>query len=169
MSALIFTTIASPIGPLTLVKSSRGLRHIFFEEEANNSLALLNRNLRGENILEASTAFHEEGTQLNEYFAGRLQDFTIALDHSVKGFVTRAQRALTSIPYAQTRTYQELAVLAGSPNAARAAGTACAQNPLPLVLPCHRVVPSAGGIGAYSGMQWRKEFLLSLERQMQPQ
>jgi methylated-DNA-[protein]-cysteine S-methyltransferase len=91
--------------------------------------------------------------------------FRTALDWSLAtgGFSRRVLEATAAIPFGSVSTYRDVATRAGSPRAARAAGNALHDNPLPIVVPCHRVVPSAGGIGQYGGDPWRKEFLLRLE------
>lgn len=102
--------------------------------------------------------------QLGECWAGRREVFHLPLRLPAgEEFQARAQRALALVPYGTTATYGRLAELAGSPRAARAAGTACATNPLPLFLPCHRIVPAGGGLGSYGGGAEAKRFLLRLE------
>jgi methylated-DNA-[protein]-cysteine S-methyltransferase len=102
---------------------------------------------------------------LEEYFAGRRRSFDLPLDHALSsGFRAQVQRLLPGIGYGRTRTYKEVAELAGNPRAVRAVGTACATNPLPLVVPCHRVLRSDGGLGGYLGGTEAKEALLALER-----
>lgn len=102
--------------------------------------------------------------QLDAFFAGKLRRFTVPLDLRTAGFYRQAQLALAQIPYGGTETYGQLAARLGRPGAARAVGTACATNPLPLVLPCHRVVAAGGVMGGYAGGLGQKEWLLRLER-----
>ncbi|MCP1386981.1 methylated-DNA--[protein]-cysteine S-methyltransferase [Corynebacterium sp. TA-R-1] len=106
------------------------------------------------------------GTQLREYFAGERRAFELALDWGMReGFRLRAQQALLAVPYGETATYAQLAALAGNARAVRAAGTACATNPLPIVVPCHRIVRADGSLGNYAGGIAMKRFLLDLEAQ----
>lgn len=102
--------------------------------------------------------------QLAQFFSGERRTFDLELDWSLtSGVYERMQRALLTIPYGETATYAELAQAAGAPRAARAAGTACARNPLVIVVPCHRVVRAGGAIGQYGGGVAMKKFLLEME------
>ena len=107
----------------------------------------------------------EERRELEDYFEGRRQEFDVPVDWSLTspGFRSRALHAVARIPYGKTRTYAEIAKSAGNPRAFRAAGTACGSNPIPLIVPCHRVVQSGGGIGNYGGGPEMKRELLGLE------
>lgn len=103
--------------------------------------------------------------QLDEYFAGRRRAFDLALEWSlVRGFTRAALEAVRRIPYAETASYGEVAIDAGSPRAARAVGTACATTPFSIVVPVHRVVRADGSIGQYGGHPEDKAFLLALEQ-----
>ncbi|MBM7463487.1 methylated-DNA--[protein]-cysteine S-methyltransferase [Microbacterium dextranolyticum] len=102
--------------------------------------------------------------QLDDYFAGSRREFDLALDlRGIGGFVRAALEAVCSIPYGEVASYAEVAILAGSPGANRAVGTACARTPVSIVIPAHRVVRSDGSIGEYGGHPERKRFLLDLE------
>ena len=107
----------------------------------------------------------EAAAQLNEYFSGKRRRFDLPLSYGGTEFRTSVLDALREIPYGETRTYGEIAESIGSPRAYRAVGTACAENPLPIVIPCHRVVPSSGGIGSYAGGSSMKRRLLDFERE----
>jgi methylated-DNA-[protein]-cysteine S-methyltransferase len=103
--------------------------------------------------------------QLDEYFDGSRRTFDVALDWRLtRGFRREVLRATAQIPYGQTASYKQVATRAGSPGAVRAAGTALATNPLPIVVPCHRVLRSGGALGAYRGGPEAKAQLLTLER-----
>jgi len=107
----------------------------------------------------------DAAAQLDEYFDGVRRDFDIPLDWGLtRGFGRAALEAITRIPYGETAAYGEVAILAGSPGAARAVGTACATSPFSLVVPVHRVVRSDGTIGRYGRHPEVKEFLLRLEQ-----
>ncbi len=176
----------SPIGELQLAASTRGLAQIAFRPE---DLEGLSQPLTPE-LTEGPSAQEEHlrkaELQLAEYFAGERTFFALSYDlfpyfltpespgHTPRRvrnpwvpargtFRVQAQVALQLIPYGQVWTYQELAQTLGNPGAARAVGTACATNPLPIVLPCHRVVPTGGAIGQYGGGTPVKEWLLALE------
>ena len=103
--------------------------------------------------------------QLTQYLSGVRTTFTLPVDlHLVEGFKRRVQDALLSVPYARTITYQQLAERIDAPTAARAVGTACANNPLPIVYPCHRIIRKGGDLGEYVGGSETKKLLLDLER-----
>jgi methylated-DNA-[protein]-cysteine S-methyltransferase len=115
-------------------------------------------------VLEAPRRLDEARRQLDLYFEGRLHEFDLPLDWQLsKGFRRRALRAVDRIPYGRTRSYTEIARRAGNERAVRAAGSACGSNPIPLVVPCHRVLRSSGGLGGYGGGLPMKEALLRME------
>ena len=105
----------------------------------------------------------EAAAQVNEYLSGRRKGFDLPVAFEGTEFFSDVMDAISEIPYGEVRTYSELAVEAGHPGAFRAAGTVCANNPIPLIIPCHRVVPSSGGVGSYAGGSALKRRLLELE------
>ena len=114
----------------------------------------------------AAQHLEEAARQLGEYLAGERREFTVPVDFSgvTTPFRRRATQALAQIPYGETITYAQLAALAGNPRAVRAAASACARNPLPILYPCHRVVRSDGRIGEYLGGAELKQALIDMER-----
>jgi methylated-DNA-[protein]-cysteine S-methyltransferase len=115
-------------------------------------------------VLEAPGRLDGARRQLDEYFAGRRTAFDVPLDHQLSsGFRARVLTAIAAIPFGRTGTYRSVAEAAGSPNAVRAAGSACATNPIPLLVPCHRVVRSDGTMGLYGGGVDAKRLLLEHE------
>jgi methylated-DNA-[protein]-cysteine S-methyltransferase len=116
-------------------------------------------------VLESLEMTQAVRRQLEAYFEGRLHGFRTRVDWSLTppGFFRRVLEATARIPFGAVSTYGTVARAAGSPRAARAAGNALHDNPVPIVVPCHRVVPSTGGVGKYGGQEWRKRFLLRLE------
>ena len=106
----------------------------------------------------------EAGAQINEYFSGKRRKFDLDLYYEGTDFKVKVLDVLQDIPFGETRTYAEVAEMAGSPRAYRAVGTACAENPIPIIIPCHRVVPTSGGLGAYGGGSILKKRLLDGER-----
>jgi len=142
--------LETPIGPLSLRASSRGLTAIDFGGEAVPETPLL---------LDAAT-------QLTEYFAGRRLLFDVPLDLPDAGFRGRAQAALSDIPFGETVSYAQLAALCDNPRAVRAVGSACASNPVPIIRPCHRVLRSDGSLGGYRGGLEAKEWLLAHEKRI---
>lgn len=154
MSELAWGRVESPLGPLHVGVSERGLARIALPSEPPEHAALHDRDGR----------VTEVRRQLDEYFAGERREFTLPLDWSTAGgFRLRALEAMSRVPYGETLTYAELAARASNPRAARAAGHACATNPIPVVLPCHRIVGSDGGLHGYTGGIHLKEQLLRLE------
>ncbi len=105
----------------------------------------------------------EAAGQLNEYFSGKRTNFDLPLGIEASEFGLSVLNAISRIPYGETRTYAEIAEDAGSPRAYRAVGTVCSGNPLPIIIPCHRVVPTSGGIGNYAGGTAMKRRLLDFE------
>ncbi len=150
------TVIDTPIGPFTLTAGEAGLERIDFGAVPGGADP-------GDSP-PARAHLDEAARQLEEYFAGERHEFTVVLDRSPrKGFRGAVLDALERVPYGEVISYGELAAEAGRPGAARAVGTAMATNPLPIVVPCHRVTRSGGVLGRYGGGTDVKERLLQLE------
>jgi methylated-DNA-[protein]-cysteine S-methyltransferase len=165
-----YATVDSPFGEMLVARTDRGLVRVAFPHRKGDSLrdweALLEEiaEVISPRILEAPERLDDARRQLDDYFEGRLRDFDLPLDWRLThGFHGKAIRQIARIPYGKTLTYRELAARAGNPRAFRAAGTACGANPLPPIVPCHRVLPSTGGVGNYGGGPEMKRALLSLE------
>ena len=159
-----YRTLDSPVGVLLLAATERGLVRVAFQREDHD--AVLERLARAisPRILRAPDRLDAVARELDEYFAGTRQRFDLPLDHQLsKGFRRSVLAHLPEIGYGQTKSYAQVALAAGSPRAVRAVGTACATNPLPLVVPCHRVVRSDGSFGSYLGGVEAKQLLLHLE------
>ena len=159
-----YTVMPSPVGELLLAATPAGLVRVGFGLEGHDAV-LAQLALRvSPRILEAPERLAEPVRQLEEYFAGTRKVFDLALDFRLAtGFRRTVVEHLPDIGYGSTASYAALAALAGSPGAVRAAGTACARNPLPVVVPCHRVVRSDGKIGNYLGGTQAKAALLAME------
>lgn len=157
----------SPVGPLLLAASPRGLICVrYLDGQADEPAALAELAQRvSPRILSAPRRLDEPRRELDEFFAGTRDRFEIALDRQLigPGFASRVLSATARIPYGETSSYQRVAGAAGSPRAFRAAGTALGANPLPIVIPCHRVLHSGGGLGGYAGGPERKRRLLAVE------
>ena len=154
---MIYDTVDTPYGRLLLVAGDAGLRRIAFESEGFDEVLA---SMGGD----AQPGSLDARTQLEEYFAGERERFDVELDLSgIDGFRRRALEVMAAIPYGETRTYRELAAAAGNRAAVRAAGSACATNPWPVVVPCHRVLRTGGGLGGYLGGLEMKRGLLDLE------
>jgi len=159
-----YTTIDSPVGGLLLAATPRGLVRVAYEiEDHDRVLDTLSRRL-SPRVLRAPKRLEAVARELEEYFSRRRKIFDLPLDLSLSsGFRQLVQQHLPEIGYGQTRTYGQVAELVGNPKAVRAVGTACATNPLPVVVPCHRVLRADGTPGGYVGGPRVKRTLLSLE------
>lgn len=150
-----FDGVSTPLGRLHIVVSDSALHRVYFpdekwtehyERDGKHPLILLVK------------------TQLAEYFAGERRIFDIPLDPEGSEFQKKVWGVLRKIPYGETLSYAQEAKKAGKASAARAVGSANGKNPIPIIVPCHRVVPKSGGLGGYSGGEHRKALLLKLER-----
>lgn len=161
---IAYRTVDSPVGPLLLAATRAGLVRVAFEREGFD-LALETLAARiGPRMLKEPGRLDPVATELDEYFAGKRRVFDVPVDHSLSsGFRLTVQRYLPNIGYGRTRSYQEVARTVGNPKAVRAVGTACATNPVPIVVPCHRVLRTDGGLGGYLGGIEAKQALLALE------
>lgn len=159
-----YTTIDSPLGKLLLAATPNGLvRVAYASEDHDRVLETLGQKL-SPRILRAPKRLDQAAREIDEYFGRRRQVFDLKLDLSLShGFRQLVQMHLPEIGYGQTRSYREVAELVGNPKAARAVGTACATNPLPVVIPCHRVLHTDGTLGGYVGGPEAKTALLNLE------
>ena len=159
-----YTTVDSPVGPLLLAATERGLVRIAYAvQDHDRTIAELAARL-SPRVLRAPQRLAAVARELDEYFAGRRTDFDLPLDFALTaGFRQEVIRHLPGISYGSTASYRQVAELAGSPRAFRAVGTACATNPLPIVLPCHRVIRGDGSLGQYAGGAEAKVALLALE------
>jgi methylated-DNA-[protein]-cysteine S-methyltransferase len=159
----------TPLGTLLLARTDRGLCRIEYDPEPDRGVETLARTF-GRRVLRAPGALDEARRQLDEYFEGRRRAFDLDLDLGLatKPFSRRVLEQLARVPYGEVTTYGALASQAGAPRAARAVGTVMNRNPIPIVLPCHRVVGSSGSLVGYGGGLERKERLLRLESALDP-
>jgi methylated-DNA-[protein]-cysteine S-methyltransferase len=158
-----FDVADTPIGPLLLAVTERGLCRISFDPEPDRETETLARTF-GVRVLRAPRELDPVRRELDEYFEGRRRDFDLLLDlRGREGFSRDILERLAKVPYGEVTTYKSLAVEAGNPRAARAVGTIMNRNPIPIVLPCHRVVGSNGSLVGYGGGLERKRLLLDME------
>jgi methylated-DNA-[protein]-cysteine S-methyltransferase len=159
-----YRTVDSPVGTLLLAATPLGLVRVAYDVEGHDRVLDTLASRLSPRVLRAPKRLDPVARELDEYFGGRRRSFDLPLDLSLsKGFRLLVQQHLPSIEYAQTRSYGQVAELVGNPKAVRAVGTACASNPLPVVLPCHRVLRADGTPGGYVGGPAAKTTLLSLE------
>jgi len=159
-----YATTDSPFGTLLLAQTRRGLVRVGLPNQDAEELLVDLADRISPRVLEAPAALDEVRRELDLYFEGKLDHFDLPLDWRLSsGFRQRVLRAINRIPYGQTRSYTEMAAKAGNERAVRAAGSACGSNPIPLVVPCHRVLRTSGALGGYGGGLPMKEGLLELE------
>src|SRR4051794_17830136 len=160
-----YALVDSPVGPLLVASTKRGLVELGFDgqKELDFFLERLATKL-SPRVLEAPARLDPVRRELDEYFEGKRLDFDLPLDWSLtKGFTRRVLRATAKVPYGEVSTYRNMAAKAGNERAVRAAGNALGANPIPIVVPCHRILRTGGSLGGYGGGVPRKEFLLRLE------
>jgi methylated-DNA-[protein]-cysteine S-methyltransferase len=160
-----YATLDSPVGPLLLAATPAGLVRLAYTD--GSELDTILQEIAGRvspRVLAAPRRLDGPRRELDEYFAGRRIRFELTIDwRLVSGFGRRVLDAAARIPYGSVSTYKRVAIDAGSPRGSRAAGNALGANPLPIVVPCHRVLHSGGGLGGYTGGLDRKRTLLALE------
>lgn len=159
-----YCDVDSPVGRLLAIATPAGLVQLGYpNQERDEVLAKISRRI-SPRMLESEARLDPVRRELDEYFAGRRRNFDLALDWQLSsGFRQVVLRETAAIPFGETRTYMEMAASAGSPRASRAAGSALGSNPIPIVVPCHRVLRSGGGLGGYGGGLDVKRELLELE------
>jgi methylated-DNA-[protein]-cysteine S-methyltransferase len=160
-----YATLDSPLGKLLVAVTRRGLVRLAYvdEEDEGTILEQLARAV-SPRVLAAPRRLDEPRRELDEYFAGGRRRFELPLDWTLtRGFSRRVLQATARIPYGSVSSYKQVATAAGSPRGFRAAGNALGANPLPIVVPCHRVLHSGGGLGGYTGGLERKRLLLGVE------
>ncbi|MGV0592452.1 methylated-DNA--[protein]-cysteine S-methyltransferase [Mycolicibacterium vulneris] len=161
---IAYRIIESPVGPLLLAATEQGLVRVAYARENHDTVLQHLADEVSPRILNAPARLDSAARELDEYFAGTRRSFDLPLDWRLAaGFRSTVLHHLPEIDYGHTASYATVAALAGSPKAVRAVGTACAKNPLPVVIPCHRVVRSDGAMGGYLGGAEAKRLLLDLE------
>ena len=160
-----YTTADSPLGPLLLAATPRGLVRLAYVdyEDEDEVLEQLATKL-SPRLLAAPRKLDEPRRELDQYFSGRRREFDVPLDWQLtRGFARRVLEATAHIPFGATSTYKDVATEAGNAKAYRAAGNALGSNPIPIIVPCHRILHSGGGLGGYTGGLDRKRVLLAVE------
>jgi len=161
-----YTQTDSPLGPLTIAATDAGLVTLAYPDRTVEQVLGQIAEKVSPRILELPARLDAVRQQLDEYFTGSRQRFDFPLDWRLAGdgFFGKILRAADEIDYGQTITYRQIAERAGNVKAVRAAGNGLGSNPIPIVVPCHRVVATGGGMGGYTGGVERKQYLLALER-----
>jgi methylated-DNA-[protein]-cysteine S-methyltransferase len=164
LADIAYGSLDSPVGELLVAVTDRGLVRVAFSSEVEDQvLAELAARL-SPRVLRIPRRTDAVRRELDEYFEGTRRRFDVPVDWSlIRGFAQGVLRATAQVPFGQTTTYRQVAEAAGSPRASRAAGNALGSNPIPIVVPCHRVLHSGGGLGGYAGGLDRKRALLTLE------
>lgn len=159
-----YRTVDTPVGTLLLAATDQGLVRVAYPREGEDAVLQKLADAVSPRVLHAPGRLDEVARELEEYFGGRRTTFDLSLDlRLAHGFRRTVLGHLPAIAYGHTESYGEVAAAVGNPRAVRAVGTACATNPLPVVVPCHRVVRSDGSMGGYAGGAEAKRTLLSLE------
>jgi methylated-DNA-[protein]-cysteine S-methyltransferase len=159
-----YASVDSPLGELLVAVTPRGLVRLAYEGERSEAVMAELAERVSPRILNAPERTDAVRRELEDYFAGRRHGFETAVDWSlVRGFASGVLQATARVPFGEVATYAEVAAAAGSPRAYRAAGNALGANPIPIVVPCHRIVHAGGGLGGYTGGLERKRYLLGLE------
>jgi methylated-DNA-[protein]-cysteine S-methyltransferase len=160
-----YATLDSPVGPLLLATTPRGLVRLAYMNAGDEAAVLEQLAAKvSPRVLAAPRRLDDSRRELDEYFAGRRRRFELPLDWRLThGFARRVLEATARIPYGATSTYKQVASQAGNPLASRAAGNALGSNPIPIVVPCHRILHSGGGLGGYTGGLEKKRVLLGVE------
>ena len=158
-----YDVVDSPVGPLLLAATERGLLRVSFDPEPEQELERIAR-LAGSRVLRAPASVEQAHRELDEYFDGGRHAFDLTVDlRGLTPFSERVLHELARVPFGETATYAQLAQRAGNAGAARAVGTIMNRNPVPIVLPCHRIIGANGSLVGYGGGLERKIALLQLE------
>ncbi|MFT3880266.1 MAG: methylated-DNA--[protein]-cysteine S-methyltransferase [Gemmatales bacterium] len=164
--AVKVSLISSPVGPLLIGVHEKAIRFLHFTqmERLAEQVMRLQQQM-GKPFRHATHQLHEQlETELEEYFAGKRQTFSLPMKPVGTMFQMKVWQGLQKIPYGQTWSYEQLAIEIGQPTASRAVGLANGANPLSILIPCHRVVNKNGQLGGYGGGLWRKQILLDVEK-----
>jgi methylated-DNA-[protein]-cysteine S-methyltransferase len=159
-----YAPVDSPLGELVAAVTKRGLVRLAYEDGRGPKVLEDLAARVSPRVVEAPARLDDVRRQLDEYFAGKRHDFDLGIDWTLThGFTRRVLQSTARIPFGELGTYRSVATGAGSAAAVRAAGNALGHNPMPIVVPCHRIVRTGGALGGYTGGVERKEFLLRLE------
>lgn len=162
-----YATLDSPLGALLIAVTPKGLVRLAYLDDGGEEEATVLEELAASvspRVLASPRKLDEPRRELDQYFSGRRRQFDVPLDWQLtRGFARRVLEATARIPFGSTATYKQVATEAGSARAYRAAGNALGSNPIPIIVPCHRILHSGGGLGGYTGGLDRKRVLLAVE------
>ena len=159
-----YSPVDSPVGELVAAVTPRGLVRLAYEDGRGDAVLSELAARVSPRVIEAPARLDDVRRQLDEYFEGRRQTFDLGIDWTLaRGFTRRVLQSTAQVAFGALATYREVASGAGNAAAVRAAGNALGANPMPIIVPCHRVVRTGGALGGYTGGVERKEYLLSLE------
>ena len=159
-----YAPVDSPLGELVAAVTPRGLVRLAYEDGRGDAVLSELAARVSPRVIEAPARLDDVRRQLDEYFEGRRHTFALGIDWTLaRGFTRRVLQSTAKVPFGELATYREVASGAGNAAAVRAAGNALGANPMPIVVPCHRIVRTGGALGGYTGGVERKEYLLSLE------
>ena len=160
-----YATTDSPVGRLLLATTPGGLIRLAYIDSEDEDTVLDQLAVKvSPRVLASPRKLDEPRRELDEYFSGARQRFEVPLDWGLaRGFGRRVLEATYRIPFGSVSTYKQMATEAGSPRASRAAGNALGANPIPIIVPCHRILHTTGGLGGYTGGLERKRTLLTIE------
>jgi len=157
-----YSTVDSPLGPLVVAATAKGLVCVHYGDDSDVLEELATK--ISPRVLHVPGRLDTVRRELDEYFDGKRKRFAFKIDWRLMGpFQQKVLKATKAIPFGKVATYRDVATKAGAPRGSRAAGNALGANPMPIVVPCHRVIRTGGGLGGYTGGLHRKEFLLQLE------
>ena len=159
---LYYSIISSPIGELCIIKSNIGIRRILLSNNAPFEQYLHN-NFPDEKVVNNNFELKKSSNQIHEYFDLSRKEFSLDIDIQLSSYYRKVLKKVENIPYGKTSSYKLIAIETGNQKASRAVGNANANNPLPIIIPCHRVIANDGRIGGYGGGLKTKRFLLELE------
>ena len=163
-----YAPVDSPVGELVAAVTPRGLVRLAYEDGRGDAVLSELAARVSPRVIEAPARLDDVRRQLDEYFEGHRRTFDLGIDWTLaRGFTRRVLQSTAKVPFGELATYREVASGAGNAAAVRAAGNALGANPMPIVVPCHRVVRTGGALGGYTGGVERKEYLLSLEGALQ--
>jgi methylated-DNA-[protein]-cysteine S-methyltransferase len=163
-----YAPVDSPVGELVAAVTPRGLVRLAYEDGRGDAVLAELAAKVSPRVVEAPARLDDVRRQLDEYFEGRRHDFDLGIDWALtRGFTRRVLQSTARVPFGELASYREVATGAGNAAAVRAAGNALGANPMPIIVPCHRIVRTGGALGGYTGGVARKEYLLTLEGTLQ--